>query len=451
MAKIVIIGAGSGFGTRLSIDIMSREMLKDSTICLCDLHEGRLKAVTRYVQAIIEKYRLPTRLESNTDRTKLLPGADFVITSIAAGGGAYYGFPYNAEMEIPMKYGIDQIVGDSYSVAATFRLLRTGPVQLQICRDIEKYCPDAWLLNHTNPMAGLTMIHSLGSGVKNVGLCHGVPWTAKQMCRPLGISEDTVTYRVAGINHLAWFLNFQDKATGRDLIPDLLEAIEHPQTQEQKDFLVRESVRIDILKKFGYFPTESNGHDSEYMPYFRRTPELMQKYFLSSHEPIPDRLMDDEREWMQDGAADEDVMSNDLKLSKEYTTGIMNGILTDVPYRFNGNIMNHGVISNLPENMCVEVPCYADRHGINASYVGALPTHLAGLDRAQATCVQLTVESLLEKDKEKAFYAVALDPNVAAVMSLDQIRAMFEELWDAEGDLLEWYWKDHVTERYALN
>ena len=137
MARIVIIGAGSGFGTRLSIDIMSREMLKDSTICLCDLHEGRLKAVTKYVQAIIDKYRLPTRLESNTDRTKLLPGADFVLTTLSARRGAYYRFTYNAQMEIPLKYGIDQIVGDSYSVGATFRLLRTGPVQLQICRDIE--------------------------------------------------------------------------------------------------------------------------------------------------------------------------------------------------------------------------------------------------------------------------------------------------------------------------
>jgi len=448
--KIVIIGAGSGFGSRLSIDIMSRESLRDSTICLCDLHEGRLKKVTEYVQSTIDKYKLPTKLESSTDRTKLLPGADFVITSVSVGGGAYYGYPYNMEVGIPRKYGIEQSVADSYSVGATFRLMRTAPIQLQICRDVEKYCPNAWLLNHTNPMAGLVMVHSLGTGVKNVGICHGVQWTAKEVSEFIGLTPEEVTYKVAGINHLAWFLSYQRADTGEDLYPVLLHALENAKTAEQKEFLVKESVRIDILRKFGWFPTESNRHDSEYMPYFRRTPELMNQYHLSERE-IPETLDISKREWLKEGIAGEGQLTGELKMSQEYTSGIMDGILTDHPYRFNGNVMNHGLISNLPSKLCVEVPCFADRHGINAAYIGDLPTHLAGLDRNVATCVQLAVESILEKNKEKAFYAVALDPNVASVLSLDRIRELFEEMWAAEGDLLEGYWKDRTTERYAAN
>lgn len=452
MAKIVIIGAGSGFGSRLSIDIMSREALRDSTICLCDLHEGRLKRVTEYIKATVEKYHLPTRIESSTDRTKLLPGADFVITSVAVGGGAYYGFPFREEMAIPQKYGVSQSVGDSYSVGATFRLLRTGPVQLQICRDIEKYCPNAWLLNHTNPMVGLTMLHSLGSGVKNVGICHGVQTTAHEVAEFLGLKDEEVTYRVAGINHLAWFLELQRTDSGKDLYPLLHQTLANPQTEAQKEFLTKEAVRIEILNRFGYFPTESNHHDSEYLPYFRRTPELLAHYHLSPTRVIPDKLDGAmARDWMKDSVDGEAQITGELALSREYTSGIMEGILTDQPFRFNGNVMNRGLITNLPSKLCVEVPCFADRYGVNPTVVGDLPTHLAGFDHAVAVCVQLAVEAILEKNREKAFWAVALDPNVAATCSLDSIRAMFDELWAAEGDLMEWFWKDHVTERYALD
>ena len=452
MAKIVIIGAGSGFGSRLSIDIMSREALRDSTICLCDLHEGRLKRVTEYIKATVEKYHLPTRIESSTDRTKLLPGADFVITSVAVGGGAYYGFPFREEMEIPRKYGVDQAVADSYSVGATFRLLRTGPVQLQICRDIEQYCPNAWLLNHTNPMVGLTMLHSLGSSVKNVGICHGVQTTAHEVAEFLGLKDEEVTYRVAGINHLAWFLELQRTDSGKDLYPLLRQTLANPQTEAQKEFLTKEAVRIEILNRFGYFPTESNHHDSEYLPYFRRTPELIAHYHLTANRPIPDKLSGMlTRDWMKDSVEGEAQITGELALSREYTSGIMEGILTDRPFRFNGNVMNRGLITNLPSKLCVEVPCFADRYGVNPTVVGDLPTHLAGFDHAVAVCVQLAVEAILEKNREKAFWAVALDPNVAATCSLDSIRAMFDELWAAEGDLMEWFWKDRVTERYALD
>jgi alpha-galactosidase len=267
----------------------------------------------------------------------------------------------------------------------------------------------------------------------------------------IGLKDEDVTYKVAGINHLAWFLEYQRADTGEDLYPLLRETLDHPITDEQKEFLKKEAVRIEILRKFGYFPTESNHHDSEYLPYFRRNAELMNHYFLKPRDPVRDSLGEKAREWLKDSMDGENQLTGELKLSREYTSGIMDGILTDRPFRFNGNVMNNGLITNLPSKMCVEVPCFADRHGINASYVGDLPTHLAGFNHASATCVQLTVESILEKDKEKAFYSVALDPNVASILSLDNIRKMFEEMWEAEGDLLEWYWKDRITERYALN
>ncbi|MBW7453029.1 alpha-glucosidase/alpha-galactosidase [Paenibacillus sepulcri] len=449
--KIVIIGAGSGFGSRLSIDIMSRESLREATICLCDLHEERLKKVTAYIQNTIDKYNLPTKLESSTDRTKLLPGADFVITSVSVGGGAYYGFPYNIEVEIPRKYGIEQTVADTYSVGAAFRLMRTAPVQLQICREMEQYCPDAYLLNHTNPMAGLTMLHSTASSIKNVGICHGVQHTSSVITKFIGLKDEDVTYKVAGINHLAWFLEYQRTDTGEDLYPMLRDMLDNPQTDEQRDFLKKEAVRVEIMRKFGYFPTESNHHDSEYLPYFRRNADLMKQYFLKPRDPVRDSLGEKAREWLKDSMDSEHQLSGDLRMSNEYTSGIMEGIVTDRPFRFIGNVMNKGLITNLPGKLCVEVPCFADRHGINASVVGDLPTHLAGFNHANGTCVQLTVESILEKDKEKAFYAFALDPNAASILSLDNIRKMFEEMWEAEGDLLEWYWKDKITERYALN
>jgi alpha-galactosidase len=260
LTKVVIIGAGSGFGGRLSIDIMSREVLQDATICLCDVHAGRLEKVRGYVQRTAERYNLPTKVVASTDRRELLPGADFVITSISVGGGAYYGHPYKAEIEIPRKYGIEQSVADTTSVGAVFRFLRTGPVQHQFYRDIEELCPEALVLNHTNPMAMLTWLHSVDSGVRNVGLCHGVQGTAMMLSRAIGVPYEEVSYWCAGINHLAWFLEF--RRGNDDLYPLIWKAMEQP------ELLAKEKVRFEIMKHFGYFPTESSPHDSEYMPYF---------------------------------------------------------------------------------------------------------------------------------------------------------------------------------------
>ncbi len=433
MAKIVIIGAGSGFGGRLSIDIMSREALKDSTICLCDLHTGRLGRVSDYVRRTAEAHGLPTKVIADTDRTALLPDADFVVTSISVGGGAYYGFPYKPEIEIPRKYGLEQSVADTCSVGAVFRFLRTGPVQNQILRDVERLCPEALVLNHTNPMAMLMWLHNATTGLKTVGLCHGVQDTAGKLAGYLGIGSEEISYKVAGINHLAWFLEL--KHGKKDLYPDLFRLLDDPETV-QKD-----AVRFEIMKRFGYFPTESSHHDSEYMPYFRRTPELMGKYGLRQRtvSDSPPRV----REWLQDGDGGEPAVG-ELRRSREYTTGIMEAVLTDEPFRFNGNIMNTGLITNLPQGSCVETPCMVDAGGVSPCYVGELPPQLAAIDRTNINVHELAVRAVLDRDREAAFHACALDPLTSSVIPLDRLRAMFDELWDAEKDLLRWFDPSHT-------
>jgi alpha-galactosidase len=435
MTKIVIIGAGSGFGSRLSVDIMSREALQDATIALCDIHPGRLKQVTGYVTRTAEKYDLPTNVISATDRRELLPEADFVITSVAVGGGAYFGQPYKAEIEIPRKYGIEQSVADTVGVGGVFRFLRTGPVQHQFFRDMEELCPDAYVLNHTNPMAMLTWLHTVDSTMRNVGLCHSVQGTTQKLARLIDVPYEEVSYWVAGINHQAWVLEF---ARGdEDLYPKLREVMEDPEVY------AGDPVRFEMMKQFGTFVTESTRHNSEYLPYFRRTPELMTRFGLEA------RAVSDEprrvREWMKDtGVAGDEDPVGELRRSHEYTTAIMEAMLTNEPFRFAGNVMNHGLISNLPEGCCVEVPCMVDARGVHPCHVGELPAQLAALNRSNVAVQELAVQAVLEKDKEAAFHACALDPLTASILPLHEIRAMFEELWEAEQEHLLWFDPHHT-------
>ncbi len=436
MARIVIIGAGSGFGSHLSIDIMAREALRDSVICLNDVNPPRLNKIKQYVERTIEHHKLPTKVEASLDRRELLKGADYVITSIAQGGGAYWGEPYKSEVEIPLKYGVDQTVADTVSIGAVFRFLRTGPVQQQILRDVEEICPDAVILNHTNPMCMLSWLHCVGTSLQYAGLCHGIQWTTKELCKLLEIEPETTQSRVAGINHLAWFLEFRQG--NEDLYPRLWKMLDDPEK------IKNEAVRFEIMKNFGYFPTESNRHDSEYMPYFRSSPEKLAEMHLSPRDPVS---MDNnrQREWMKDTGVDqEDSKVGELKKSHEYTTAIMQAIESNVPYTFNGNVMNHGgLIENLPENSCVEVPCLVDANGIQPCYVGKLPTQCAALNRTNINVQELAVEAVLNQDREAAFHACCLDPLTSAVLPLSKIRELFEELWEADKEHLKWFDPNH--------
>jgi alpha-galactosidase len=433
MAKIVIIGAGSGFGGRLSIDILSRAPLRDATIALCDIDAERLEQVTAYVRRAIEGHGLPARCICDTDRRELLPGADFVVTAVSIGGAAYWGEPFASEIGIPRKYGVDQAVGDTIGPGGVFRFLRTAHEHLQFCKDMERFCPDALMLNYTNPMAMLTWMHSVGSSIRNVGLCHSVQGTTRKLAQAVGVPYEEVSYLVAGINHQAWILRFRHN--GRDLYPAIREAA------DREESLQSDRVRVEMMRQFGYFVTESSGHNSEYLPYFRRTQELRDRFELKSRpvrmEPNPERR----RAWERDTGAEvnEEEAVPELKSSHEYASSIMEAELTGVPLVFNGNVMNHGSITNLPTRCCVEVPCLVDREGVHPCYVGDLPPQCAALNMSNIAVQELAVRAALERDREAAFHAVALDPLTAAILPLHQIREMFEEMWEAEGDRLSYF------------
>ena len=432
MAKIVIIGAGSGFGGRLSIDILARESLKDSTIALCDTSATRLDQVQGYVQRAIDGHKLPGKVIASTNRQDLLPGADCVVTAVSIGGAAYWGEPYRSEVEIPLKYGVQQTVADTIGVGGVFRFLRTADEHLNFAKDMERFCPDALMLNYTNPMCMLTWLHSVGSSIQNVGLCHSVQGTTKKLAEGVGVDYGEVSYLVAGINHQAWVLRL--RRGNEDLYPKLRAAVE---THES---FAEDRVRVEMMRQFGYFVTESTRHNAEYLPYFHRTKELRDYYGVGERKPVSMKNTR-KRDWMKDSGVDDDGRSEipPMKASHEYASMIIEARITSAPFAFNGNVMNHGSISNLPERCCVEVPCLADREGVHATYVGELPPQCAALNMTNVAVQELAVRAALDRDKEAAFHACALDPLTAATVSLPDMRKMFEELWVAEGDRLGYF------------
>jgi alpha-galactosidase len=431
LTKVVIIGAGSGFGGLLSLDILGCEALQDATIGLCDIEPTRLEAVHRYVQRAVDHHGLPARIESNTDRTELLPDADFVVTSITvAEGGAYWGPTYRDDIGIPRRFGIEQSVADTIGPGGVFRALRTGPVQLAICRDIERYCPNALLLNYTNPMAMLTWMHSVGSSVANVGLCHSVQHTTRQLAEYAGLDYERVSYHVAGINHQAWVLRYE--VDRRDAYPQLRAAM------ADADVFGRDSVRFDLMKHFGYFVTESTRHNSEYLPYFRRTEALRERYGLDLRDvPMEPRR---KRAWLADtGGGEDEPETPQLRRSHEYASRIMEAVVTNRPFAFNGNVMNEGLIDNLPDGCCVEVPCLVDARGVQPTHVGPLPPQCAALNRTNIAVQELTAKAVLERDREAAYHALAVDPLTAASLGLDEIRELFEAMWQANAAFLRYF------------
>ena len=432
MAKIVIIGAGSGFGSRLSIDILARASLRDSTVALCDTHAGRLGQVRDYVQRAIDGHKLPGKVLASCEREELLPDADCVVTAVSVGGAAYWGQPYKAEVEIPLKFGIHQTVADTIGIGGVFRFLRSADVHLGFAKDMERLCPDALMLNYTNPMCMLTWLHSVGSSIENVGLCHSVQGTTKKLAKGVGVDYEDISYLVAGINHQAWVLRLR---TGKDdLYPKLREIVDC-----DPDF-AKDRVRVEMMKQFGYFVTESTRHNAEYLPYFQRNRALREYYGLPDREPVS---MENtrKREWMKDSGVDGESPADipPLVESHEYASMIIEARLTGIPFAFNGNVMNHGSITNLPERSCVEVPCLADREGVHPTFVGELPPQCAALNMTNIAVQELAVRAVLDRDKEAAFHACALDPLTAATVSLPDIRKIFEELWEAEGDRLSYF------------
>lgn len=427
MAKIVIIGAGSlVFSSRLTADILSFDQTCDSEFVLVDIDEERLAFASRIIERIFEEggYDRASYTATN-DRRKALPGADYVISSLLVGG-------YEAiekEIDIPGKYGVDQCIGDTLNPGGILRCLRTLPHQVGIAQDIMDLCPNALLLNYTNPMSMLCWgMYRQAPGIKLVGLCHSVQHTTEQWAKRLELTIEDVQWKCAGINHQAWIYEFRKDA--EDLLPRIREIAVQPKVW------VEDTVRMEYVKHLGFPVTESSGHCSEYTPWWRKRPELIEQYcggaspsngksgFIKDVYARPDW-----REKMERMASGEDPV--DLKRSYEYGSRIINACEGGDPVVIHGNVENNGLIDNLPGGCCVEVPIHVDRNGLQPMKVGKLPMHLAAINRNQITMQELAVEAAINLDPELVFQALAMDPLTAAVLSLDEIREMTLELLDA--------------------
>jgi alpha-galactosidase len=432
--KIVFIGAGSQVFTRnLVRDLLSYPALADSTIALVDINEEHLAMAKAAVERIIEAGDYPARVMATTDRVQALKGADGVVCTISVGGEDQI----RADLEIPRKYGISINIGDTRGPAGIFRFLRTVPVMLDICRDIERYCPDAVFLNYTNPMSMLCRAMQTMSEVKVTGLCHSVQGTAEMLARWIGAPMEEVTYLCAGINHQAWYLEFKWK--GRDAYPLIRKAIQSPEIYNE------EQVRNEMFLHLDYYVTESSGHNSEYNPWFRKRPDLIETYCLhgtgwNPGEPfVILKYLDEGRGRNVRSEVFEKWMKEPVDLSRghEYAAGIFNAVFGDHQmFEFNGNVRNFGLIDNLPEGCCVEVPVLASQRGLTPMHVGPLPSHLAILNDINARSEELAVEAALTGDPQKVYHAIAFDPLTAAVLSLREIKSMVDEMFEASREWL---------------
>ena len=437
LTKIVIIGAGSHvFSKNLITDFLSYPEFKDCTISLMDIDKEALDMTAAFAKKLIKQHGLETKLESTTNRKTALEGANYVIVSIRVGGLA----ANKPDLLIPAKYGVRQGIGDTIGPGGVFYGLRHIPVLLDICHDMEDLCPEALLINYTNPMAMLCWAMNDYSHIKNVGLCHSVQGTASELARYIGAPFNEVSYWVAGINHMAWFLEF--KWRGKDAYPLLREKFKDPNVYSKPDahWAGPDIVRVEIFKALGYFNTESSQHMSEYVPYFRKRPELFERFKLRDPTTRMDG-MDEDRKRQDEGM--KRIIESDqvipLRRSGEYCSGIIYAIETGIPTQINGNVKNNGLITNLLQGCCVEVPCLIDKNGIHPCYVGNLPPQCAALNRTNINVQELGVLAAVEKDKNLAFQAILMDPLTSAVLTIDETRNMVSEMFKAEAKYLKDY------------
>lgn len=421
MSKIVFIGAGSlVFTKNLVRDLLTFPALEASTIALVDIDAERLASARTTVEKIIKAGNYPARVEAYTDRTEALPGADGVVTTILAGGLDVW----RTDIEIPQKYGVDINIGDTRGPSGIFRALRTIPVMLDICRDIERYCPAAVFLNYTNPMTMLCRAMRSATSVKVVGLCHSVQGTAAMLARWIGAPIEDVTYLCAGINHQAWYLEY--KWNGQDAYPLIRKAVETEAVYNE------EQVRNEMFLHLDYYVTESSGHNSEYNAWFRKRPDLIEKYCTHGTGWNPGEYAALIKDYTRRDVRRQQDKPIDLKRGSEYAANIFNATLGDgALFEFNGNVPNSGLIDNLPAGACVEVPVVASKRGLDPLQVGPLPDHLAILNNVNARCEDLAVEGALNGDPRKIFHAVCFDPLTSAVLSLAEIKDMVDEMFSA--------------------
>ena len=475
MPKITFMGAGSTvFAKNVLGDSMMTPALADSVIALYDIDATRLEESAVMLEAINRNNGSKARIEKYLgveNRRDALRGANYVVNAIQVGG---YDPCTITDFEIPKKYGLRQTIADTLGVGGVFRALRTIPVMLDFARDMEAVCPDAWLLNYTNPMAMLTGAMLRMTNVKTVGLCHSVQVCASTLLRELNMGyDDSVQWKIAGINHQAWLL--ECTRDGVDLYPEIkrraalynagqldigtfeervamltggakdIDERHLKRLREEYDLykskgLHGDMVRLELMRRFGYYITESSEHNAEYTPYFikKNYPELIERFHIPLDE-YPRRCVNQIADWKERGHELTKNPTLSHKRTREYASYIMEAMETNVPTQIGGNVLNRGLITNLPANACVEVPCLVDRNGVQPTVIGDLPEQCAALNRTNINVQLLAVEAARTLKKDYIYQAVMLDPHTCAELSIDDIVAMCDDLIEAHGDWLPKY------------
>ncbi|MFS0722953.1 alpha-glucosidase/alpha-galactosidase [Paenibacillus sp. 1P07SE] len=431
MSKITFLGAGSTvFAKNVLGDCMLTPALQEFELALFDIDEQRLKDSEQMLLNLAQSSGSTCRIKAYSDRKEALRGAKFVVNAIQVGG---YDPCTITDFEIPKKYGLRQTIADTIGIGGIFRNLRTIPVMLDFARDIQEVSPDALFLNYTNPMAVLTNVMNTHGGVNTVGLCHSVQVCLPHLFRDLDIEPEGVRSKIAGINHMAWLLEVT--RDGVDLYPEIKRRAAEKQKESHHDM-----VRYELMLKFGYYVTESSEHNAEYHPYFikRNYPELIERFNIPLDE-YPRRCVEQIERWKKMRGELVDNVNLQHERSHEYASYIFEAIETNTPYKIGGNVMNTGLITNLPKEACVEVPCLVDRSGIQPTYIGDLPPQLAALNRTNINTQLLTIEAAMTGKKEHIYHAALLDPHTSAELSMDDIIAMCDELIEAHGDWLPAY------------
>jgi alpha-galactosidase len=428
MPKITFIGAGSTvFAKNLMGDILSFPELAGSTLTLFDINPDRLSTSEIVAHKVAGALGAAPTIETTTDRRAALDGADYAIAMIQVAG---YKPGTVIDFEIPKRYGLRATIADTLGVGGIMRGLRTIPVLLDICGDMQAVCPDVTFLNYVNPMAMNTWAILKATPIKTVGLCHSVQGTAMQLAMDLGVPFNEIQYIAAGINHMAFYLRFE--RNGEDLYPLLRQVIQDGRVPDWN------RVRYEMLMRLGYFVTESSEHFAEYVPWFikRDRPDLIERFNIPLDEYIR-RCEDQIAGWEAMRIEYEDpAKSIKVERSHEYGSQIIHAIETGEPTVIYGNVLNHGLIDNLPQGCCVEVPCLVDKNGIQPTRIGGLPPHLAALMQTNINVQALTVEAALTGQREHIYHAAMLDPHTAAELSLEQIWSLVDDLIDAHADWL---------------
>jgi alpha-galactosidase len=425
MAKIVFIGAGSTvFARNLLGDILLCAELAASEITLFDIDPERLATSELVAHRVAAALDAPAEISATTDRRRAFDGADYAINMIQVGG---YEPCTVTDFEVPKRFGLRQTIGDTLGIGGIMRGLRTIPVLLDMCAEMTELCPDVWFLNHTNPMAINCRAVNRASDIRTVGLCHSVQGTAFELSMDLGIPYRDIQYLAAGINHMAFYLRFE--SNGEDLYPQLRALAEAGTVPDGN------RVRYEMLRRFGYFVTESSEHFAEYVPWFIKAgrDDLIERFHVPLDE-YPRRCEDQIAGWEEERAGLSSGKSIEVHRSFEYASTIIRSIEIGKPSVVYGNVSNDGLLDDLPTGCTVEVPCLVDGNGVQPTRVGALPPQLAALMRTNVNVQELTVEAALTGRREHVYHAAMLDPHTAAELDLDQIHELVDALLDAHAD-----------------